>query len=86
MSEINFEKIEVKINKFNAFKTCKIVDKKLINSEKTSNKLEEKLFKCVWPQCKYKTNLKKNLKSHVLIHTKETKLICDFENCNQVFK
>ncbi len=43
------------------------------------------IFECVWPQCKFGTYFKQQLKRHALIHTNEEKFRCDFENYNKVF-
>jgi hypothetical protein len=49
LSEFNFDKIEV--NKCDNFEMCKIVDTKIVKfqSEVNNDKIENQLFKCVWP-------------------------------------
>jgi hypothetical protein len=54
---------KVRVNNCDEFKACKIfvikeTDSKTDSSTDENNK---KLFKCVWPQCRYNTNRKRNI-------------------------
>ncbi len=54
--------------------------------ENKTEKLNNKLFKCVWLQCRYKTNTKSLLKHHIVIQFDEKLYKCDHKDCNKSFK
>ncbi len=76
-----------KDNNYNDFKSCKIVIENGANFENNLNtyKRDNKLFKCVWPQCRYSCKRKDYLK-HNLSHSGGERFKCDFNGCKSSFK
>jgi hypothetical protein len=69
-------------NFYNKFKMCNIVIKKETKCKSivnlSSDKTNNNLFKCVWPQCRYSSKQKVNLNQHILIHSEAERFKCDF--------
>jgi hypothetical protein len=84
-SEINVQ------NKYN-LNSSKIVIENSIElkgrkiNQNMENDMKNKLFKCVWPQCRYSSKQKVNLNQHILIHSEGERFKCDFNGCNKFFK
>ncbi len=78
--ELKGQNIDIK--NIDCFELCKIVDRKVINRKKSTIESDENLFKCVWPQCGYKSTLTQ----HIFSHSNEKLYKCDYKDCDKSYK
>ncbi len=91
----NFKKIkthespvEKEVIKCDSFELCKIFIKEEFGhqSNEINNKIDNKLFKCVWPQCRYNTYNKWQLNQHISIYSDHNSFKCEYNGCNESFR
>jgi hypothetical protein len=81
--ELKGEKIHIK--NVDYFQLCKIVDRKVIDRKKCTIESDKNLFKCVWPQYRYKTKIKHHLNDHFVRHSSEKLYKCDYKGCDKSY-
>ncbi len=65
----------------------KLFSKRLQNESQNINYyMKNKSFKCVWPQCSYKSNVKSKLNNHIFSLSNEKLYKCDVKDCDKSYK